>query len=270
MERIYGFHIRLPKFTESIFIYDNRKLTMDNAKNELLTCPSSTDEAIAIQKKWQKIYATEINKKANISIKEVNLVAGVDISYSTKDPSYGVCCAVLWNLKSKSVVETLFLEGSIGFPYVPGLLAFREGPMIHQTIEKLSKKPDLVMFDGYGYCHPKRFGEAIHIGYAMDIPSIGIAKSPFVGNFNEDKLKAIKNQKERKGFKVEIKENNEVLGYITYLSNLSKPVYVSYGYRTDLNTALNIALHCTMNQKQPEALFLADQVSRQELKKKGK
>lgn len=234
-------------------------------KIELLSYPSSLEDALQIQEKWRNHFNSEINKTQNISLNDIKIVVGVDISYSVKSPNFGVCCAVIWDFKSKQGIDHINQEGKIDFPYVSGLLAFREGNLIAQTLKSLSKKPDLIMFDGHGYCHPKRFGEAIHIGYALEIPSIGVAKRMLVGEI-KDKLENTKKLKDKKVLKLDIIDDKELVGYALYGSNSTKPIYISSGYRTDLETAYQITIQATMNHRLPEPIYLADRISRQKIK----
>lgn len=233
-------------------------------KNELLITPSSIDEALQIQDKWRSLFYLESQNNL-ISVQDIKIVAGVDISYSIKFPNLGVCCIVIWDYKSKKILNNLSLEGKIDFSYIPGLLAFREGGLIAQTLKLLSLKPDLLMFDGHGYNHPKRFGEAIHIGYALEVPSIGIAKNMFVGKIKNE-LHRFQNKSHERGSKIDILDDNELIGYAYYGYNSTKPIYVSSGYRTDLDTAFQIAVQTITNHRLPEPLYLADQISRQKIK----
>ncbi|MHA2324530.1 MAG: endonuclease V, partial [Promethearchaeota archaeon] len=161
--------------------------------------------------------------------------------------------------------------GQIKFPYKSGYLGFRECKLLSQVIEKLPSKPDLVLCDGHGIIHPKRFGEAVHLGFALDIPTIGVAKNPLIGYFNWGKLDKIKGNKVSiwtdNPKDVPVDSLNHLLGYLICLNNNSKPVFISKGYKTTLDLAVNICLDTTKNHRQPEPLYLADRYSRDEVNK---
>ena len=117
------------------------------------------------------------------------------------------------------------------------------------------------MCDGHGFIHPRRFGEATHLGFALNLPTIGIAKNPFVGVSNW------KNLEKKKGKTDPIYENKDLLGYAICLTDNLKPVFISIGYEIDINLCIKIALYLTKNHRQPEPLYLADRLSRNERSK---
>ncbi|MHA1729159.1 MAG: endonuclease V, partial [Promethearchaeota archaeon] len=214
--------------------------------------------------KWSKKF---ISVKDRILVKrseQIKFVAGVDISYPTEEnPKRGIACAVLMDIKKSTEIEKAFYEGQIEFPYVPGLLAFREAPLLAKAIFKLKKQPDLIMCDGHGYAHPKRFGEAVHLGITLRIPSLGVAKNPYFGNIKID-WKSLKREKDNCA---EITDGDELIGYITVLKDGSKPVFISKGYGIELELAVDMAQRTSKNHRQPEPLFLAHYYSKQKLKK---
>lgn len=233
-------------------------------KGILLKYPNSKIEAIEIQTFWKEKYfkeKIERDTEDSINISQIKRVAGVDISYSKeKESSFGVACAVLWDLDLNSEAEHNFAAGNVDFPYFPGLLAFRESFLISKALSGLSLKPDLILCDGHGYAHPQRFGEATHLGYALDTPSIGVAKQIFIGKANWKKLSRFR------GYRTMIVENKVILGYAIVLADNHKPVFISAGYRTFTEDVIALALISTISHTQPEPLFLADHYSRQELK----
>lgn len=125
------------------------------------------------------------------------------------------------------------------------------------------------MCDGHGKIHPKRFGEAVHIGYALDIPSIGIAKNPFIGYSEWHKIDKNKGNRTpiwaRDPETMTEKQQNELLGHAVCLNDGSKPVFISEGYKTNLDVALKVCLDTTIGHRQPEPLYLADNLSRKEI-----
>ena len=149
-------------------------------EHELLQDNYSIKEAEALQIKWLK--EAEKEELNLIKIETIKTIAGVDISFpKSDDPKWGMACAVLWDYQNNKMIAHEFIKGNLNFPYTPGFLGFRESKLIAQAILNLPKKPDVIMCDGHGRIHPRRFGEAVHLGLALDIPSFGIAKNPFFG-----------------------------------------------------------------------------------------
>ncbi len=124
----------------------------------------------------------EIAKRARLydDFKSINIVAGADISY-IRGGSEGIAIVVNFEYPSLRPLELRFHRGFVHFPYIPGLLAFREAPLIYTALTKLSRKPDLLVIDGHGRAHPRKAGIATHIGVALDTPSIGVAKKKLAG-----------------------------------------------------------------------------------------
>ncbi|MHA1104176.1 MAG: endonuclease V [Promethearchaeota archaeon] len=235
---------------------------MYNLNLELLKLVNSTREAENIQEKYsQVIKNSNLNSKDLFLWDSINYVVAIDISYFNRDNTeYGVACAVLWDFKLNEIAQHALLHDIMDFPYTPGLLGFREVPLMVKTMQKIKIKPDIIICDGHGIIHPRRFGEATHIGYALNIPSIGIAKNPFIGKSDWKSLKRAK------GEKTPILENMDVLGYATCLTDNQKPVFISIGYRIEIELAIKIALYLSKEHKQPEPLYLADRISRDYIK----
>lgn len=233
-------------------------------KEILLEYPKSKRIALKIQRYWKRKYFEEkLNKNSlnSINLSDIKRIAGVDISYSKeKDSSFGIACVVVWDLNTNSEIEHNFAEGNVDFPYVPGLLAFRESSLISKALTGLLTKPDLILCDGHGYAHPQRFGEATQLGFALNIPSIGVAKQLFIGEANWKNLPRIR------GSRTMMHQNDEILGYAIVLADHHKPVFISAGFRTFTEDAIAISLMSTTSHRQPEPLILADHYSRQELK----
>lgn len=172
---------------------------------------------------------------------EVRLVAGVDMS--AKDVARAA--VVLLSYPELEVLEVVKAEKPLDFPYVPGLLSFREGPAILAAFEQLSRLPDLVFFDGQGIAHPRKIGIASHIGVLLDLPTIGVAKSPLAvrgpepgpepGSWTE--------WKNRKG---------EVLAAALRTKLRTNPLYISPGHRMDLPTAIEYVLQSCRGYRLPE------------------
>jgi len=238
-------------------------------QHELLQTNLSLDEAESIQEKYSqkiKIQGQEIIKI--IESREIKWVVGVDMSYfHENNKEWGVACAVLWNLHFNKKVYHSFSKGIITFPYKPGFLGFRECNLLTIAIEKLPETPDIIMCDGHGIIHPKRFGEAVQLGLILDIPTFGVAKKPFIG-FSEWKTLRREKGNKRPVWADDphnlMVVNQELLGYAVCLNNDMKPMFISVGYKTTIDVAVEIALRTTIGHKQPEPLFLADSLSRKE------
>lgn len=242
---------------------------MINLKHELLQDNISLKQAEQLQAKYSSILKRqELEIEDFFSIKKVNNVVGVDISYfNQENEEFGVSCAVLWSILNKKVIHSAFFKDQIKFPYHAGFLGFRECNILAQAIAKLPVKPDVIMCDGHGFIHPKRFGEAVHLGLALNIPSIGIAKKPFIGHSNWVELKRKKaNKVPIFASDPSVMKNSELLGYAICLNDNMKPVFISRGYKTTLDLAVDIALKTTSSHRQPEPIYIADQLSRSKVK----
>ncbi|HKP51039.1 MAG TPA: deoxyribonuclease V [Chloroflexia bacterium] len=193
------------------------------------------EEAQAIQMSL----AGKVSLKADLG--EIEVVAGVDMSAT------GVARAavVLLTYPGMEVIEVARAEKPLDFPYVPGLLSFREGPAIMATFEKLTHWPDLVFFDGQGIAHPRKFGIASHIGVLLDLPTIGVAKSPLAITGPEPPLEpgTWTEWKNRRG---------ETIAAAVRTKLRSKPLYVSPGHRMDLPTSIRLVLESVRGYRLPE------------------
>jgi deoxyribonuclease V len=177
------------------------------------------------------------------------LVAGADCAFS---PDGGECIAavVVWDVSARQVVEQVVVRRPLRFPYVPGLLTFREAPAILAAIRKLRREPDVFLFDGQGYAHPRRFGLACHLGVLMDRPSLGCAKSILVGNAGTPGV--------RRGSTAPLVHDGEQIGAAVRTRDGVKPVYVSIGHRLSLDAAVEIVLACGDGFRLPEPTRRAD------------
>ncbi len=148
-----------------------------------------------------------------------------------------------------AVVETQVVRDRLGFPYIPGLLSFRESPIILAACEELSITPDLVLVDGQGVAHPRRFGLASHLGLFLDVPTIGCAKSRLCGR--HEVLGA------EPGSYAELVDGDETIGVALRTKLRTNPVYVSVGHKIDLQTAMHWVLECGRGYRLPEPTRLA-------------
>lgn len=177
------------------------------------------------------------------------LIAGADIAY---DKTTGLCFAAVVVMKppAMEIVECATAQGATSFPYVPGLLTFREGPTLLEAFAKLTTRPGLIIFDGQGYAHPRRFGLASHMGYLLDIPSIGCAKSILIGEHGK--------LGERAGSIAWLVHEGERVGAAVRTRPRVRPVYVSAGHRISLRNAIRLVLASVTKFRVPEPTRIAD------------
>ena len=191
-------------------------------------------EAIKIQK----------DLKSNISLKKsfskIDKIAGADVSYYQNKMIAGVIIFEFPNLK---IIERQSFVSSINFPYIPGLLTFREGPSILAVFKKIKNEPDIILFDGQGIAHPRRMGIATHLGLFLDKPTIGCAKSRLSGKYTT--------VGEKKGDYAPLKEGKEVLGAVLRTRKGVKPIFVSPGHKIDLPNSIEIVLKCIVKYRLP-------------------
>jgi deoxyribonuclease V len=148
-------------------------------------------------------------------------------------------------------VETVTAEQETRFPYIPGLLSFREAPVCLKAVEKLTSQPDLFMIDGQGVAHPRRLGLASHLGLFFDTPTIGCAKSRLVGTYEEPGPE--------KGAYSLLYDGQEVIGAVVRTRSRVKPIFVSIGHKCTLEDAIHVTLACTTRYRIPEPTRLAHQ-----------
>lgn len=170
-------------------------------------------------------------------------VAGVDVGFEENGRITHAAVVVL------SFPELVVLDQSIArqptrFPYIPGLLSFREIPAILEAIQKISQLPDMLLCDGQGLAHPRRFGLACHLGLLLDIPSIGVAKSRLIGTHAA--------LPPEKGSWVPLMDGQEIIGAVLRTRSRVNPLYISIGHRISLETAIHYVMACTTRFKLPE------------------
>ncbi len=182
---------------------------------------------------------------------EPRIVAGLDCAFS-KDERTIFATAVVMGLPDFEIVETATVARKVNFPYIPGLLSFREAPACIEAIEKLKATPDVFIIDGQGFAHPRRFGLASHIGVLVNKPTIGCAKSRLTGSFDEPGR--------RKGSFSPLKDSDEIIGAVLRTRADVKPVFVSVGHKCTLQDAIRIVLKCTIRYRLPEPSRLAHQL----------
>lgn len=187
----------------------------------------------------------QLRDRVNITplTKPVKTIAGADISFNKYSPRVYAAIVVL-ELPSLNTIEEAGAVCEIAFPYVPGLLSFREIPALIEAWKKLTAEPDVVMLDGQGIAHPRRFGIASHFGLFVDRPTLGCAKSVLVGKYEEP-------QAQRGAWTPMIHRNETVGAALRTKTNVST-VFVSPGHRLDLADAIDITLQCNGGYRIPE------------------
>jgi deoxyribonuclease V len=165
----------------------------------------------------------------------VKKIAGVDAKYGKQSYDMIVTAAVLvFSYPGFDLIEANVSSSNLKYPYIPGLLVFREGPVIEKCFKNIKNTPDLVFFDSHGYSHPRRMGLASHMGLLLDLPSVGCAKSILCGSYEGL-------SEEEGGFSL-IYHNDEVIGAAVRTRENTKPVFISAGHKISLDTAVKFAL----------------------------
>jgi deoxyribonuclease V len=202
--------------------------------------------SIAQAKQIQQELASQVSPKSE-TIKP-HFIAGVDMS---APDSRGIAraAAVILKYPELEVIEVEIAEDKLNFPYIPGLLSFREAPLVLAACQKLSTDPDLLLVDGQGIAHPRRFGIASHLGLLLNIPTIGCAKSRLCGKHAPVTAEA--------GAYTELTDNGEIIGVALRTKADTSPIYISIGHKIDLPTAIHWVLECCRGRRLPEPSRLA-------------
>jgi deoxyribonuclease V len=199
----------------------------------------SVTEAKEIQLRLKKYLAYK-------PLKRIKTVAACDVSYPGSE-AFGV--VVVFRYLGLELIEQKTARVKITFPYVPGYLTFREGPVLVKAFSKLKTKPDVILFDGQGIAHPRRMGEAAHLGIVLDTPSIGCAKSRLYGEYREPG--------KRKGSYSFLTAEGEEVGVALRTREETKPIFVSPGYKVNLESSIEIVMNCVGKYRIPEPLRVA-------------
>jgi deoxyribonuclease V len=199
--------------------------------------------------KLQKSLARQVRQRR--FNKKLKTIAGIDCAF-TADKKNIIACIVVLSAKTFENIETVYAIQPVTFPYIPGLLSFREAPACLAAAEKLTVIPDCFIIDGQGIAHPRRLGLACHLGLFLDVPTIGCAKSRLIGDF--------KQPSPRKGSTSPLMDKGEIIGSIVRTRNNVKPVFVSVGHKCRLCYAVRIVLDCCMKYRLPEPSRLAHQI----------
>ena len=205
----------------------------------------SPTAAVALQRQL----AAKLRLDLSLPESAVQTIAGVDLSPPDAKSGRvrGAAVVVAW--PSLEVLEVSTAEGIADFPYVPGLLSFREAPILLEALAGLRTTPDVILVDGQGTAHPRRLGIACHLGLAIDVPTIGCAKSRLVGDYEEPH--------EEKGEWTPLEHRNEVIGAVVRTRTAVNPIYVSPGNNIDLDSSVRWALACSPRYRVPVPTRLA-------------
>ncbi|MDI6689975.1 MAG: deoxyribonuclease V [Actinomycetota bacterium] len=210
----------------------------------------SPKEAMQIQNHLRSRIVTE-----NVpEISNVKRIAGADVSYSKRENMI-YAAVIIFSFPELQILEEKEAILPATFPYVPGLLIFREGPALIKAFEQIEREPDLVMFDGQGIAHPRGIGIATHMGMLLDKPSIGVAKTVLVGEYDEP-------GRER-GSVFPLIKNGREIGAVVRTREDVEPVFVSIGFKIDLPTAVDFVLKCCQGYRLPEPARKAHHFSNQ-------
>ncbi|WP_427894782.1 deoxyribonuclease V [Kribbella sp. GL6] len=211
--------------------------------------PATAAEAIAVQEELrEQVEVADVEEPARY-------VAGLDVAY---DGDRLAAAVVVVDATTLAEVDRAVVVGETAFPYIPGLFAFREVPGLLAALEQLTVRPGLLVCDGQGLAHPRRFGLACHLGVLTGIPSIGAAKTTFVGRHSE--------LGQARGSTADLVDGDEVVGAAVRTQHGVKPVYVSVGHRATLATAVAQVLQLAPKYRLPETTRLADRACRDGLR----
>jgi len=202
----------------------------------------SPKDAIALQKKL----AARLVSANPLDLNRIRRVAGVDVSVK-----HGLACAcvVVLSFPELENIETVCLQGATTYPYIPGLLAFREGPALVDAFRKLRSEPDVFIFDGMGQMHPRRMGIAAHLGLWLGRPTIDCGKRHYIGEYQQPG--------NVKGSSAVVTYKGEQAGLVLRTRPNVKPVYVSVGHLADIESAVQLLLACTPKFRLPLPIRMA-------------
>jgi deoxyribonuclease V len=181
----------------------------------------------------------------------VTTAAGVDVHFPSRDIARAA--VVVLDADTLEAIDRSVVEQPVGFPYVPGLLSFRELPAALEAFSQLRVQPDLILCDGQGLAHPRRFGLACHLGVLLDVPTLGVAKSRFIGA--HDTLGT------DRGSRVPLMDGTEEIGAALRTRAGVRPLFVSVGHRVSLDTAVAWVLRCTTRYRLPETTRVAHRLA---------
>lgn len=196
-------------------------------------------QAVALQREL----AGQVIHDRSLDLNAVRTVAGVDVSVSGGRSTAAI---VVLAFPAMTVLETVISQMDTPFPYIPGLLSFREGPVLVDALSRLNHTPDVFIFDGMGRIHPRRIGIASHMGLWLGRPTVGCGKTHFIGEYDAPGP--------HKGDRSDLIDGGERLGVVLRTRARVKPVYVSPGHLSDIESAAELVLACTSRYRLPEPI----------------
>ncbi|RAG81677.1 endonuclease V [Streptacidiphilus pinicola] len=213
--------------------------------------PATEAEALAVQAELRPLV------RAVPLPRPPRLIAGLDVAYvgahGSADDEVAAAVVVL-DAATLEPVERATAVGTAGFPYVPGLFAFRELPVLIRALERLTTAPDVLLCDGQGLAHPRRFGLACHLGVLTGVPTLGVAKTPLLGEWTEPGPE--------RGATADVRDSGELVARVLRTQTGVKPVTVSVGHLIDLDGATELVLAAAPRYRLPETIRLADRLCR--------
>ncbi|MET8280235.1 deoxyribonuclease V [Micromonospora sp. NPDC005174] len=218
--------------------------------------PLSVAEAVAVQEELRPL--VDLVGPGPLA---PETVAGLDVAYADSGDLLAAAVTVL-DARTLAVVDTAVSVGRPAFPYVPGLFAFREVPALLAALNTLATIPDLLVCDGHGVAHPRRFGLACHLGVVTGLPAIGVGKTPLVGEWDAPAAE--------RGAWSALRDGGEVVGRVLRTQDGVKPVFVSVGHRMSLENATARVLALTPRYRLPETTRTADRLCRDALARAGR
>lgn len=198
----------------------------------------------------QEEVRSRVSRRNGAELKRIKYVAGVDCALRN---NHAVAVVPVLRFDTLELVDLAVAAKPLVFPYVPGLLSFRECPAILAAMRRLKVQPDLVMVDGQGIAHPRRIGIAAHLGVLLDKPTIGVAKSRLIGTHDEPYQKS--------GYYTDLCDKGELIGGVLRTRDNCNPLYISVGHKIDLPTAIDLVLECCRGFRLPEPTRLAHQAA---------
>jgi deoxyribonuclease V len=202
-------------------------------------------EAIAIQRDL----APKVQRTGSLTLDAIHTVAGIDASYK----EVGRAAVVVFSFPDLQIVDQALATRTSVFPYVPGLLTFREGPAVEDAMRKIQVRPDVLIFDGQGIAHPRRMGIAAHMGVVLDMPCIGCAKSRLTGTYAEPGPNT--------GDRSPLYHRGEQIGMVLRSKPRANPLFISIGNKIDLDLAVEVILRCLRGYRLPEPTRMADKLA---------
>lgn len=227
------------------------RTVIDGGLSGAVEAPRTVAEAYAIQDRLRPLVEQVDDGSA-----APRVVAGLDVAYAETGDRLAAAVVVL-DARTLAVVDEAIVHDRVAFDYVPGLFAFRELPALLKAIERLSVRPDLLVCDGHGLAHPRRFGLACHLGVLTGLSALGVGKTPLTGSWEPPGPD--------RGAWSELRDGDEVVGRVLRTQSGVKPVFVSVGHRISLDTACARVLGFSPRYRLPETTRQADQRCRRAL-----